>query len=177
MHNGNQATATNVEFYLFGIRGLTSYLVPGEGTWSYNNGILTFTPLSTFKGNPTPATYTILDKTYDQSTNPNQGTDYSPGSQSLSGTNNTIGGGARATVCFTYLGNPITQPDYGSGFVCNPAQPNPIPVAILANDTIFDNVQATPQNVSVQLFDNYEVEVPGNTYNVYVEGVWDYIPS
>ncbi|MFI0430248.1 hypothetical protein, partial [Mariniflexile sp. HMF6888] len=35
--------------------------VPGEGTWSYAAGTLTFTPLANFTGNPTPITYTITD--------------------------------------------------------------------------------------------------------------------
>ncbi|GER60965.1 hypothetical protein ULMA_30730 [Patiriisocius marinus] len=42
---------------------VTGFDVPGEGTWSLNpfNGEVTFIPLSTFTGNPTPIDYTIRD--------------------------------------------------------------------------------------------------------------------
>lgn len=40
----------------------TSLVVAGEGTWSVDNlGNVTFTPLSSFKGDPTPIKYTIKD--------------------------------------------------------------------------------------------------------------------
>ncbi|MDR6631856.1 putative repeat protein (TIGR01451 family) [Phyllobacterium sp. 1468] len=57
------ANATNVtkssEGYLIG------FTVPGEGTWSYDGGTggLTFTPLATFKGSPTPISYTFKNAT------------------------------------------------------------------------------------------------------------------
>ncbi|WP_076585751.1 DUF7507 domain-containing protein [Solilutibacter tolerans] len=39
--------------------------VPGEGTWSVNptTGAITFTPVSTFFGDPTPISYTVADTT------------------------------------------------------------------------------------------------------------------
>ncbi|MEL0644205.1 cadherin-like domain-containing protein, partial [Olleya sp. Ti.3.14] len=42
---------------------VTGFNVPGEGNWSVNpfTGETTFTPLSTFTGNPTPVDYTIQD--------------------------------------------------------------------------------------------------------------------
>lgn len=42
---------------------LIGFVVPGEGTWSYNNttGEVTFTPAPGYTGNPTPITYTVTD--------------------------------------------------------------------------------------------------------------------
>ncbi len=42
---------------------LIGFVVPGQGTWSYNNttGAVTFTPAPGFTGNPTPITYTVTD--------------------------------------------------------------------------------------------------------------------
>jgi CshA-type fibril repeat protein len=42
---------------------VTSMTIPGEGTWTVNPtlGEITFTPLPTFIGNPTPITYTVDD--------------------------------------------------------------------------------------------------------------------
>ena len=39
-------------------------VVPGEGTWTYDSlsGITTFVPLSTFKQDPTPIVYNLIDK-------------------------------------------------------------------------------------------------------------------
>ena len=187
LHDNSEANMTNSEFYLFGIRDLVSYDVPGEGKWAFTKeidpldgvlrGYLTFTPLSTFTGNPTPATYTLLDKTYDLSSQPNSGGDFAPSTQNSSGTTNNIGGESRAVVYFTYLGNPTTLPDVNHGFVCDTLNPKPIPVAILQNDELYSNVAATAENSTIKLFDNYEVELPGFTYHAYGEGIWQYIPS
>ncbi|MCG9792645.1 Ig-like domain-containing protein [Flavobacterium algicola] len=41
-----------------------TYVVANQGTWTVNNsGIVTFTPLAAFTGNPTPITYKIYDTT------------------------------------------------------------------------------------------------------------------
>ena len=42
---------------------VTQLVVAGEGTWSVNpvTGVITFTPLASFHGNPTPITYQITD--------------------------------------------------------------------------------------------------------------------
>lgn len=94
LHNGAPATPGNVIFRFFGIKDVMGqydnpqntdpyYTVPGEGTWRYNRatGFVTFTPLSTFTGNPTPVTYTILDKTLALNGS-NQGDEFYPGSES-----------------------------------------------------------------------------------------------
>lgn len=94
LHDGAQATPNNVIFRFFGIKDVMGqydnpqytnpyYTVPNEGTWRYDRitGYATFTPLSTFTGNPTPVTYTILDKTLMPSGS-NQGDDYYSGSES-----------------------------------------------------------------------------------------------
>lgn len=46
---------------------VTTLVVPGEGTWSVagNTGAVTFTPLSSFPGNPTPVSYRVTDVTGD----------------------------------------------------------------------------------------------------------------
>lgn len=177
LHTDIMPTPETVEFYLFGIRNLTTFDVPGEGNWSYSNGVLTFTPLPEFKGNPTPATYTILDKTYNLSGEPNTDATHTPGSGNIVGTTNTLGAEARAKVYFTYIGNPVAADDIVNGYYCNPAKPNPILISILDNDEIFDKTKATLDNVSVKLYDNYEVELSGNTYNAYGEGVWEYFSN
>ncbi|MBC5842823.1 hypothetical protein H8R23_15525, partial [Flavobacterium sp. F-380] len=42
----------------------TTFTTAGQGTWTVtDSGIVTFTPLSTFKGDPTPISYTISDST------------------------------------------------------------------------------------------------------------------
>ena len=177
--NSNVTSHTQVEFRLFGIReqnlSTVGYTVPGEGTWTYNAGILTFTPVAGFNGNPTPVTYTIMDKTYDLAGQPNTGDDYAPGSQNLSGTTNTSGTGGRASVYITYIGNPLSQPDVANGVSCG--TPTALTFDILSNDTLYDGTQATKDNVTVKLFDNYEIELPGNTYYAFNEGSWEYHPS
>lgn len=41
---------------------VTGFTVPAQGTWALNaNGSITFTPLSTFTGNPTAISYTVKD--------------------------------------------------------------------------------------------------------------------
>ncbi|MCK4442176.1 MAG: hypothetical protein KAU90_09210, partial [Sulfurovaceae bacterium] len=48
-----------------GTNPVTELVVPNEGTWSVDpiTGAITFTPLSTFIGDPTPIMYTVTDKT------------------------------------------------------------------------------------------------------------------
>ena len=45
------------------LNGDGTVTVPGEGTWSYTNGVLSFTPQAGFTGDPTPITYTLTDNT------------------------------------------------------------------------------------------------------------------
>lgn len=177
--SGETATPTDVEFSLFGIKDKKEHTVPGEGTWEYDDatGDLTFTPISTFKGNPTPVTYTIADKTYSLTGQANNDPDYAPGSQNLNTTTNVIGAATRATVYFTYEGSPITAPDHVNGFVCNPNFPNSIILNVLRNDTLYNGDLATPSNAKVKLYDNYEVEMPGYTYYASGEGTWEYKPD
>ena len=42
---------------------ITGFTIPGQGTWStdQNTGMITFTPLPAFTGNPTPVEYTVKD--------------------------------------------------------------------------------------------------------------------
>lgn len=101
LYDGRKATAASVDFRLFGIKGLTEYTVAGEGKWSYSSSILTFTPIGTFKGNPTPITYSILDKTYPEVVPGDY--DYQPGSATAE-TN-------KAKVTVTYVGNPMAISD------------------------------------------------------------------
>ncbi|NRT17148.1 hypothetical protein HNP99_003527, partial [Flavobacterium sp. 28A] len=61
--NGNINVAT-VDLNTAQANRQTTLVVANQGTWSVDNfGVVTFTPLSTFKGSPTAITYTINDTT------------------------------------------------------------------------------------------------------------------
>ena len=59
---------------------VTSFAVPGEGTWSVNEttGAITFTPLSTFNDDPTPVLYNVEDNDGNVSNNVSVTVDYVP---------------------------------------------------------------------------------------------------
>ncbi|MBI9040706.1 PKD-like domain-containing protein, partial [Lutibacter sp.] len=59
---------------------VTSFVVPGEGTWSVNltTGAITFTPLPTFDDDPTPVLYNIEDNDGNVSNNVAVTIDYVP---------------------------------------------------------------------------------------------------
>ncbi|MCB9137344.1 MAG: hypothetical protein H6642_03220 [Caldilineaceae bacterium] len=50
---------------------LTSYTEPGQGTWTVNNGLITFTPQPGFDSNPFPIDYIVQDDA-GQLSNPSQ---------------------------------------------------------------------------------------------------------
>jgi uncharacterized repeat protein (TIGR01451 family) len=82
--------------------------VPGEGAWSVNSttGAITFTPLASFSGNPTPIDYTV---------------------------SNASGATATATVTVTYVpvGAPVAADDEDLGNTIGDA----VTVDVLANDS------------------------------------------
>jgi CshA-type fibril repeat protein len=66
--DGSSVVADDVNVTLIAPAGGTvnpngTVTVPGEGTWSYNaaTGILTFSPISGFTGNPTPIVYVVTE--------------------------------------------------------------------------------------------------------------------
>lgn len=68
LNDGSPAIADDVNVTLIAPEGATlneegSVTVPGEGTWTYdgNTGILTFTPIEGFTGNPRPITYILTE--------------------------------------------------------------------------------------------------------------------
>jgi len=68
LDDGSAAVADDVNVSLIAPDGGTvnedgSITVPGEGTWTYNKdtGIVTFSPIDGFTGNPKPITYIITD--------------------------------------------------------------------------------------------------------------------
>ena len=70
LEDGSVATADDVNVTLIAPAGGTlnpdgSVIVPGEGTWSYDDttGILTFSPESGFTGDPTPIEYLLTEIT------------------------------------------------------------------------------------------------------------------
>ncbi|HAR74077.1 MAG TPA: hypothetical protein DCR77_11800 [Flavobacteriaceae bacterium] len=159
LYDGTKATAASVDFRLFGIKGLTEYTVAGEGKWSYSSGILTFTPLITFKGNPTPITYSILDKTYPEVVPGDY--DYQPGSATAE-TN-------RAKVTVTYVGNPTAISDnytMSAGTTTS--------FDILENDTDLAGTIITKSDVNtILLIDPFNPLAMGtNSLVVIGEGTW-----
>ncbi|WP_312824466.1 hypothetical protein [Epilithonimonas sp.] len=169
LYNGETPIASQVDFRLFGIRDLTSYTVVGEGKWSYNSstGLLTFTPISGFNGNPSIISYTVVDKTYPLSGN--SSTPYGPGSEN--GTTN------RATVKITYEGSPVPLNDKAEAEVCSFSPSTILSISILANDKIYNNTQATTSNVVVQLYDSFGNVASDNTFTNSGKGKWVYNPS
>ncbi|MGV0978528.1 Ig-like domain-containing protein [Empedobacter falsenii] len=159
LYNGTKATAASVDFRLFGIKGLTEYTVAGEGKWSYSSGILTFTPLGTFKGNPTPITYSILDKTYPEIVPGDY--DYQPGSATAE-TN-------RAKVTVTYVGNPTAISD---NYTMNAGTTTSFDV--LENDTDLAGAIITKSDVNtILLIDPFNPLAMGtNSLVVIGEGTW-----
>jgi len=159
LYDGTKATAASVEFRLFGIKGLTEYTVAGEGKWSYSSGILTFTPIGTFKGNPTPITYSILDKTYPEVVPGDY--DYQPGSATAE-TN-------RAKVIVTYVGNPTAISD---NYTMNAGTTTSFD--ILENDTDLAGTIITKSDVNtILLIDPFNPLAMGtNSLVVIGEGTW-----
>ena len=159
LYDGTKATAASVDFRLFGIKGLTEYTVAGEGKWSYSSGILTFTPIGTFKGNPTPITYSILDKTYPEVVPGDY--DYQPGSATAE-TN-------RAKVIVTYVGNPTAISD---NYTMNAGTTTSFD--ILENDTDLAGTIITKSDVNtILLIDPFNpLAIGTNSIAVIGEGTW-----
>lgn len=67
---------------------LTTLVVPNVGTYTVVNGVMTFTPLSTYVGTPTPVSYQVTD---------------------------SMGGTATSTYTPTVIGTPTANPDTTSG--------------------------------------------------------------
>ncbi|WP_459744834.1 hypothetical protein, partial [Polaribacter sp. OB-PA-B3] len=59
---------------------VTSFAVPGEGTWSVDeaSGVITFTPLAGFTEDPTPISYNVEDNDGNVSNNATVTIDYVP---------------------------------------------------------------------------------------------------
>jgi gliding motility-associated-like protein len=102
----------------------TQLVVPGEGTWTFDpaTGLLTFTPESGFKGDPTPITYVLTEK-----------------STGLSDT---------AVVTITYVTTPPLAVDDSS---MDNIPGDPVTINILANDRLGNGSQALPGLVTVDL--------------------------
>ncbi|NLF70791.1 MAG: tandem-95 repeat protein, partial [Candidatus Anammoximicrobium sp.] len=83
----------------------TTLVVSGQGTWSVDPlGNVTFTPLPTFHGDPTPIPYTVSDATGLPSNEATITIDYVPVATSDISTNNTAG----TAVIVPVLGNDTT---------------------------------------------------------------------
>lgn len=67
---------------------LTTLVVPNVGTYTVVNGVMTFTPLSTYVGTPTPVAYQVTD---------------------------SMGGTATSTYTPTVIGTPTANPDTTTG--------------------------------------------------------------
>lgn len=67
---------------------LTTLVVPNVGTYTVVNGVMTFTPLSTYVGTPTPVAYQVTD---------------------------SMGGSATSTYTPTVIGTPTANPDTTTG--------------------------------------------------------------
>jgi len=128
-----------------------SVTVTGEGTWTYDSttGILTFSPLNGFTGNPTPIEYTITDLNTGLTSQPaTVNVEYdaaatAPVADDDSSTGNTIG--ADATI------------------------------DILDGDTLGDGTAVTPAdvNITLQVPTNGALNTDGSV-TVAGEGTWSY---
>jgi uncharacterized repeat protein (TIGR02059 family) len=67
---------------------LTTLVVPNVGTYAVVNGVMTFTPISTYVGTPTPVAYQVTD---------------------------SMGGSATSTYTPTVIGTPTANPDTTTG--------------------------------------------------------------
>ena len=100
-----------------------SKTVAGEGTYVYNpaTGEVTFTPLVTFTGNPTPINYVLTE--------------------TATGLKDT------ASITVTYIGNPIAVNDTDLGNIPGA----PAIVNVIANDILSTGLVATPATADVDL--------------------------
>lgn len=122
--------------------------VPKEGTWTINidsstYGTVTFTPLSSFTGNPTPIYYKF--------------------------TQNSNGGTSNAAkITITYEGNLVANSDEITG-----SKNTAISIDILNNDTNSNGTQVNKSNVqSITLINPTTLEETTDPVTVEGEGVW-----
>ena len=156
LNNGTTVVADDVNVTLIAPANGTlnadgSVTVTGEGTWTYDSttGILTFSPLNGFTGNPTPIEYTITDLNTGLTSQPaTVNVEYdaaatAPVADDDSSTGNTIG--ADATI------------------------------DILDGDTLGDGTAVTPAdvNITLQVPTNGMLNTDGSV-TVAGEGTWSY---
>jgi len=123
LEDGSVAVADDVNVTLIAPIGGTvnkdgSVTVPGEGTWTYNKdtGILTFSPIEGFMGNPTPITYVL--------------TEIATGLQSSPATVTVAYNDAESVTLNAVDDGPIIITHYGANAI-----------DVLANDTFSGNVK------------------------------------
>ncbi|GEM_PF-2780996 len=141
--------------------------VPGEGTWTYNNGNVSFAPVSGFTGNPTPIDYTI-----------SQSYSY-PGAPAGSNPVTVVSAPATITVTYTNSTAPVITTDIQNGL---PGQP-----VTFANILTNDGGGLNPQTHTISFINPHtgvKTTVTGSNSNTSVEvarvvgeGSWSYIPS
>jgi len=160
--NNTQATTSNATFRFevplgaYKEQWSEKIVVPGEGAWVYSNGTVTFTPESSFKGNPTPVTYRL--------------------------TNSAIITSHAATITLEYVpaampntSNDTTKVQLGSG-------PYVTDLSIFGNDKTGGNATPTPQPTASVFFKNpmtgtiFPADMAGGIY-VSGEGTWTYNPT
>lgn len=131
-----------------------SVTVIGEGRWSYDatTGMLTFSPISGFTGNPTPIEYTVTDIATGLTSTP-------------------------ATVNVAYVAatmNPVADDDNSTGNIIG----DDVSIDILDGDTLGDGSIARPSDVNIilQLPTNGVLNADGSV-TVTGEGTWKYEPT
>ncbi len=156
LKDGSPVLVDDVNVTLIAPTGATlnadgSVTVPGEGTWAYDSatGILTFSPLGGFTGNPTPIEYTITDV--------NTGLTSQP-----------------ATVHIEYdaaATDPVADDDSSTGNTIGAD----VSIDILDGDTLGDGTAATPAdvNITLQVPTNGVLNADGSV-TVPGEGTWTY---
>ncbi|WP_282078988.1 PKD domain-containing protein [Aquimarina algiphila] len=124
------------------------FIVPGEGTWSYNGitGLLSFSPETGYTGNPTDITYTVRDDDGNLSNVASINIEYTPTPPIANDDTNTVA---------TPIGNNTD-------------------VSVLDNDTLGDGSTPDVTDVSIDL----DPGTPGiqTTLNVPGQGDWTYSP-
>jgi CshA-type fibril repeat protein len=149
------ATATGVVIDANG--NITSFTVPGQGSWTYDptTGQLTFDPVDGFTTDPTPITYTLID------------------------TATGISATASVTVDYTEVA-PVATDDSQTGL----APGTNSVIDILANDKLSDGSPATTANTSVSLTapataTGVVTDANGNitSFTVPGQGSWTYNPA
>ncbi|WP_282085892.1 PKD domain-containing protein [Aquimarina algiphila] len=124
------------------------FIVPGEGTWSYNGitGLLSFSPQTGYTGNPTDITYTVRDDDGNLSNVASINIEYTPTPPIANDDTNTVA---------TPIGNNTD-------------------VSVLDNDTLGDGSTPDVTDVSIDL----DPGTPGiqTTLNVPGQGDWTYSP-